>query len=58
MTMVTYAVDAKELKSVTLRFRAHHEAYVPVIHLTLNAVYGVDLYDTDFHFLFNNVATS
>ena len=34
----------------------HHEASVSSIHHTFNAVYGVDLYDTNFHFIFDDVA--
>ena len=53
--MATYIVDAKELEGVIFHFRAHHKALVLAIHPTFNVVYGVDLYETDFHFLFNDV---
>ena len=58
MTTTTYTVNATELKGVIPRFRTHHEASVPAIHHTFNAVYGIELYDTDFHFLFDNVAAN
>ena len=51
-------MDGTELEGVILRFRAHHEASVPTIHHTFNAVYGIDLYDIDFHFIFDDVGTN
>ena len=36
-------------------FLPHHEVSVPGLHHTLNTVYDVDLYETDFHFIFNDV---
>ena len=56
--METYTVEAKELEGVISGFRPHHESSVPVIHHTFNAVYSVDLYETDFHFLFDDVPTN
>ena len=56
--MATYTVAANELEGVILCFCSHHEASVPIIHHTLNVVYGVDLYATDFHFLFDDVPTN
>ena len=56
--MATYTVEAKELEGVIFCFRAHHEASIPVIHHTFNAVYGIDLYEIDSHFIFKDVATN
>ena len=53
--MASYTVAAKELEGVILYFCPHHEAFVPVIRHTFNAVYGIDLYETDFHFIFKDV---
>ena len=53
--MMTYTFDDALLEGVILRFWPHHDASVPTIHHTFNAIYGVDLYDTDFHFIFDNV---
>ena len=56
--MATYTVDAIELEGVVLYFHVHHEASVPNIHHTFNAIYGIDLYATDFHFIFDNVTAN
>ena len=56
VTMTTYTANTKEIEGVTLDFCAYHEASIPVIHYTFNAVYGLDLYDADFHFIFEDVA--
>ena len=56
--MATLTVNAKELDGVILRFRAHPNTFFPVLHHTLNSVYGIDLYATDFHFLFKDVPTN
>ena len=53
--MATYTVDATLLEGVLLRSRPHHDASIPSIHHIFNAVYGVDLYDTYFHFIFEDV---
>ena len=54
--MASYIVEAKELEGVIFRFCAHYKASVPVIHHTFNAVYSIDLYEPDFHFIFKDVA--
>ena len=56
--MTTYTVDATELQGVILCFQLHNEASLPRINHTFNAVYGIDLYDSDFHFTFDNVETN
>ena len=56
--MSTYTVAANDLEDVILRFQRHHEASVPVLHQTFNAVYGVDLYEDEFHFIFDDVPTN
>ena len=58
MTIATYIVHATELKGVIHCSRAHHEASVPTIHHTFNAVNDIDLYYNDFCFLFDNVAAN
>ena len=58
VTIATYTVKAKELEGVILRFREHHEDSIPSIHHAFNAVYGVDLYETNFLFIFEDVATN
>ena len=52
--MTTYTVDKKALEGVIFRFQAQPDTSFPVLHHTLNSVYGVDLYETDFHFLFDD----
>ena len=56
--MVTCTLDVKEPEGIVFCFGDHHEASVPVIHHTFNAVYGIDLYNTDFHFIFDNALKS
>ena len=56
--MATYTINAKELEGVILCFRAHPNTTFPVLHHTLNSLYGVYLYETDFHFLFYDVPTN
>ena len=56
--MPTYTVAANDLEGIIIRFCPHHEASVPVIHHTFNAVYGVDLYEDEFHFIFDDVPTN
>ena len=56
--MATYTVDAKELEGIIICFKACPDTSFPVLHYTLNSVYGVDLYETDFHFLFDDVPTN
>ena len=46
------------LKGLILCFPPHHEVSVPTIHHTFNAVYGVNLYNTNFQFLFDDVETN
>ena len=58
MTKATYTVAAIELEGVILHFQPHHETYVPVIHQTFHTVYGVDLYEIDFHFIFDDIPTN
>ena len=58
VTMAIYTVDAKELEGIILCFQAHPNTSFPILHHTLNSVYGVDLYETQFHFLCHNVPTN
>ena len=48
----TYTVAANDLEGVIIRFAPHPITAFPFLHHTLNGVYGVDLYETDFLFLF------
>ena len=58
-TTNTHTVDATLLKGIILRFRPHKDiASYPVIHESFNSVYGVDLYDDKFHFIFDNAPTN
>ena len=54
----TYAVAANDLEGVIIQFDPHPVTDFLFLHHTLNGVYGVDLYDTDFHFLFSDIATN
>ena len=54
----TYTVAANDLQEVIIRFAPHPITDFPFLHHTLNGVYGVDLYETDFHFLFSDIAAN
>ena len=54
----TYTVAANHLEGVIIRFAPHPVIDFPFLHHTLNGVYGVDLYETDFHFLSSDFATN
>ena len=56
VTMTTYTLGAKELEGVIFHFRAHHEASIPVIYHTFNTVYSIDLYETNFHLIYKDIA--
>lgn len=56
--MATYTVATKGLEGVILLIQPHYDASLPVLHHTFNAVYGVDLYETEFHFIFDDVPTN
>ena len=43
---------------VTIRFAPHPNTACPFLHHTLNNVYGLDLYENDFHFLFDDIAAN
>ena len=52
--MATYTVAANDLEGVIIRFTPHPNTAFLFLHHTLNGVYGVDLYELDFHFLFDD----
>ena len=56
--MTTYTVAANNLEGVIVRFQVHPNPAFLFLHHTLNSVYGVDLYETDFYFLFDDVTTN
>ena len=56
--MTTYTVAGNGLEGVIVQFQAHPSPSFPVLHHTLNSVYDVDLYENDFHFLFDDVPTN
>ena len=58
VTMTTYTVTVNDLEGVIFRFQAYPNPAFPFLHHTLSAVYGVDLCETDFHFLFDDVTTN
>ena len=58
MTIATYTIGTKELEGVIFCFPAHNGFSVPVIHRTFKTVYGIDLYETNFHLIFKDVATN
>ena len=59
LTMTTtYTVAANDLEGVIIRFAPHPNTSFPFLHHTLNDVYGLDLHETDFHFLFDDVANN
>ena len=53
--MATYTVAAKDLEGAIFCFQPHHDTSLPFIHQTFNAAYSVHLYETDFHFIFDDV---
>ena len=54
----TYTVAANELEGVIIRFQQHPNPAFSFLHHTLNSVYGVDFYKTDFYFLFHDITTN
>ena len=56
--MMTYTVAANDLEGVIVRFDPHPIPACLFIHQTLNSVYGVDIYETYFHFLFDDITTN
>ena len=58
LIMTTYTVAANDLEGVAIRFQAHPNPDFPYLYHTLNSVYSVDLYEIDFHFLFNDVTAN
>ena len=56
--MTTYTIAVNDLEGVIIRFQAHPNPSFPFFRHTLNSIYCVDLYDTDFHFLFDVVPTN
>ena len=58
LTMTTYNVAANDLEGVIVRFAPHPNPSFSFLHHTLNAVYGIDLYETDFYFLFHDVTAN
>ena len=54
----TYTVAANDLEGVMIRFAPHPINDFPFLHHTLNGVYGVDLYENDFHFLLDDITTN
>ena len=57
LTMTTtYTVAVNDLEGAIIRFAPHPVTDFPFLHHTLNGVYDVDLYKTDFHFLFSDIA--
>ena len=55
-TATTYAVDATLRGGIIIRFRPHKDVTLyPVIHESFNSVYGIDLYDDEFDFLFDDM---
>ena len=57
-TTNTYTVNATLLKGIVLRFRPHFDALITTIHDSFNLVYAIDLYEDEFHFLFDDVGTN
>ena len=56
--MTTYTIAANDLEGVIVRFQPHCNPSSPFLHHTLNSVYGVDLFGSDFYFLFDDVPTN
>ena len=54
----TYSVNVTKLEGVIFCFWVHNQVSLPVFHQTFNVVYGVDLYEPDFHFIFDDVTTN
>ena len=54
----TYTVAANNLEGVIIQFAPHPVTDFPFLHHTLNGVYGVDLYETDFHFPFSDITAN
>ena len=54
----THTVAANTLDGVIVSFAPHPNTAFPFLHHTLNGVYGLDLYDNEFHFLFDDFATN
>ena len=54
----TYTVAANDLQGVIVRSEPHPNPAFPYLHRTLNDVYGLDLHDNEFHFLFHDVTNN
>ena len=54
----TYTVAANELQGIIVCFEPHPNPAFPYLHRTLNDVYGLDLHDDEFHFLFHDVTNN
>ena len=54
----TYTVAVNDLEGVIVLFAPYPNPAFSFLHHTLNSVYGVDLYETDFHFLFDDITTN
>ena len=57
-TATTYTVAANDLEGVIIRFAPHPNTDFPSLHTTLDDVYGLDLHDDEFHFLFHDVSNN
>ena len=56
--MTTHTVAANTLEGVIVRFAPHPDTSFPFLHHTLNGIYGLNLYDTECNFLFDDFATN
>ena len=54
----TYTVAANDLQGVIIRFDTHPNPAFPYLHTTLNDIYGLDLHDDEFNFVFYDVANN
>ena len=56
--MTTHIGAANDLEGVIVQFAPHQNTAFLFLHHTLNDVYCQDLYEADFHFLFDDFATN
>ena len=56
--MKTYNVNVTQLEGILLWFQVHKQASFPRFHQTLNDAYGLDLYNSNFEFIFDDVKTN